>query len=196
MESTTVITRNCAIAAGCAMQHDTGYRADSASPCRASRRAGLAAGLVTREALPTLAGQRRASGRHSGALPGFRPVADVPGLPAGLVTRASVADFPTCRRCAGQRRASGRHSGSARKRARGLPCPCESETLARLRPSLPCGACGALIVGRRELDSHCLVIRFGQLRQDCLEATLVIAHMLQPIPQFVGGVLAVEHKPP
>jgi hypothetical protein len=89
----------------------------------------LAAGLVTREALPTCAGQRRASGRHSGSVAGL-PVdcrrasgrADVPGWSLGSIAdvRRATSGFrpslgkrcrasgplPTCRAC---RRAG--HSG-------------------------------------------------------------------------------------
>ena len=203
MESTTVITRNCAIAAGCAAQHDTGYRADSlrslvglaAGPCAGQdrpgrslgnvaglparcRRAGLAAGLVTRQALPTCAGlvkiglppgfptcrraglPARCRAGHSGALPGFRLAAGLPRRAgqrrASLLIAAgpcagqdrpgrslgNVAGLPDVPTCAGQRRASGRHSGSARKRARGCLARANRKLLARLRPSLPCGAWG------------------------------------------------------
>ena len=92
MGSTTAITRNCAIAAGCAAQHDTGYRADSLRSL-----VGLAAGLAdvrraTSGFRPIAAGLstcRRAPGNVGlpavtrEALPGFQPVADVPGLPPG-----------------------------------------------------------------------------------------------------------------
>ena len=191
MESTTVITRNCAIAAGCAAQHDTGYRADSLRSL-----AGLPdvpgfrpiAGLVTRGALPGFrlaagfprrAGQRRASlpiaaglvkiglppglppgwslgerCRASGLPPGFHvgpgnvglPCPLPPGRAPGKIGRAghsgTLPGFPTCRRAPGNvglpavtREAQGNGQGGCLARA-------NRKLLARLRPSLPCGAWG------------------------------------------------------
>ena len=136
-----------------------GFRLAAGLPRRAGqRRASLpiAAGLVKIGLPPGLPpgwslGKRC---RASGLPPGFHvgagqrraslPIAagpcagqDRPGRSLGNV--AGLPDVPTC---AGQRRASGRHSGSARKRARGCLARANRKLLARLRPSLPCGAWG------------------------------------------------------
>jgi hypothetical protein len=124
MESTTVITRNCAIAAGCA-RHDANFPLDSLRSL-----VGLAAGPGLppgfhvgpgNVGLPCPLPPGRAPGKigragHSGTLPRFRPVADVPGLPPG---------WSLGKRC---RRAPGWSRSACRRASRraGLPARCRA----------------------------------------------------------------------